>query len=182
MSKTFSGDRCVPWLYSQAGVRVEGEPRSVAPAVDEVRARVPRKAALGLKFGGMAGLFAAAMVLMAGARPARAEGEPAPAASVRAMTGYALGGLSIASFAVGRRLDRSAPALAVLCAARGAELDDHQLAALAGDARKRLADAAFPEGQVWLISEAPLAAEPRAEAAALKVRCFAPVQGRIVEV
>ncbi|MFY0532755.1 hypothetical protein [Nannocystis pusilla] len=47
MSKTFSGDRCVPWLYSQAGVRVEGEPKSVAPAVDEVRARVlarPRSA------------------------------------------------------------------------------------------------------------------------------------------
>ncbi|MDC0718772.1 hypothetical protein [Nannocystis bainbridge] len=182
MSKSFSGDRCVPWLYSQAGVRVEGEPKPVAPAVDEVRGRVPRRAALGLKFGGMAGLFAAAMALMAGARPAKAEGPVSQAASVRAIAGYTLGGLSIASFAIGRRLDRTAPALAILCAARGAELTDHQLAALAGDARKRLTDASFPDGQVWLISEAPLADGQKAEADALKVRCFAPVQGRIVEV
>lgn len=182
MSKSFSGERCVPWLYSQAGVRVEGDPKTVAPAVDEVRARVPRRAALGLKFGGMVGLFASAMVLMAGARPAKAEGAPAPTASVRTVAGYSLGALSIGAFAFGRRLDRTAPALAVLCAARGAQLDDHQLAALAGDARKRLADASFPEGQVWLISETPLAGEHKAQADALHVRCFAPVQGRIVEV
>jgi hypothetical protein len=182
MSKSFSGERCVPWLYSQAGVRVEGEPQAVAPAVDEVRARVPRRAALGLKFGGMVGLFAAAMALMAGARPAKAEASAPQTTSVRSIAGYTLGGLSIAAYATGRRLDRSAPALAVLCAAKGAELDDHQLAALAGDARKRLTDESWPEGHVWLISEAPLSPERRHQADALHIRCFAPVQGRIAEV
>lgn len=182
MSKSFAGERCVPWLFSQAGVRVEGEPQAVAPGVEAVRARIPQRGAVACKFGGIAGLFVAAVVLMTGARPARGETAEASTATIQAATGYTIGGLSLGAFALGRRLDRSSPALAVLCAGSGAALDDNHLTALAGDARKRLADQSWPEGQVWLISEAPLSPAVRAEAQALQVRCFTPVQGKIVEV
>jgi hypothetical protein len=181
MSKSFAGERCVPWLFSQAGVRVEGEPQAVAPGVEAVRARIPQRGAVACKFGGIAGLFVAAVVLMAGSRPARAEA-PSSASTVQSAAGYTIGGLSIGAFAVGRRLDRSAPALAVLCAGRDAALDERLVAELTGAARKRLADESWPDGQVWLISEAPLAPGAQAQAQAQKVRCFTPVQGKIVEV
>lgn len=182
MSSSFSADRCVPWLFSQAGVRLEGEPCSVAPAVDQIRGRIPRRSALGLKFAGFAGLFTAAIVMMAGARPARAEATTSAVPSIRSTAGIVIGAASVGAFAAGRRMDRSAPAIAVLCAGRDAVLDEHQLAALAGGARKGLAESSWPEGQVWLVSEAPLGAARLAQAGALEVRCFAPVNGRITEV
>lgn len=183
MNQQFASARCVPWLFSHAGVRVEGEAHPVAPDIEEVRGRIPRPGAFGCKFAGFAGLFVAAIVLMTGARPARGETTTeAPTTSIRAATGYTIGGLSLGAFALGRRLDRSSPALAVLCAGSGAALDDDRLTALAGDGRKRLADQSWPEGQVWLISEAPLSPAVRAEAQALQVRCFTPVQGKIAEV
>lgn len=182
MNQQFASARCVPWLFSHAGVRVEGEAHPVAPNIEEVRGRIPRPGAFGCKFGGFAGLFVAAVVLMTGARPARGETAEASTATIQAATGYTIGGLSLGAFALGRRLDRSSPALAVLCAGSGAALDDNHLTALAGDARKRLADQSWPESQIWLISEAPLSPAVRAEAQALQVRCFTPVQGKIVEV
>lgn len=178
----FAADRCIPWLFSQAGVRVEDDPRPVAPAVEAVRARIPRRSAFRLKFAGVVGLFSAAIAFMAGARPATAQAAPTAAVSLRPAIGFALGGVSVGAFAIGRRLERTSPALTVLCAARGADLDDARLDALAGDARKRLAEESWPDGQVWLVSEAPLAADRRAHAAALNLRCFAPIQGRITEV
>ncbi|MCY1063037.1 hypothetical protein [Nannocystis sp. SCPEA4] len=181
MSRTFTRERCIPWLFSQAGVQLDEEPEQVAPSVDGLRARIPRPAALGLRFTGLASLFAAAVVLMTGARPARAEGE-ATSASARTITGYTLGGLGVGAFVVGRRIGRSAPGLAVLCAGREADLDPESMTALVGGARTRMAQTAWPEGQVWLISEAPLSDERKAHAAGLKVRCFTPVNGRITEV
>src|SRR5690606_16364906 len=102
--------------------------------------------------------------------------------SVRTTTGAVLGAASVGAFTVGRRMDRSAPALAVLCAGRDAVLDEQQLAALTSGARKRLADASWPEGQVWLVSERMLPAVRLAQACAVKVRCFASIDGRLTEV
>jgi len=181
MSRTFTRERCIPWLFSQAGVQLEDEPQQVAPSVDGLRARIPRRAALGLKFTGLLSLFAAAVVLMAGARPAQAESATG-GSSARTITGYGLGGLGVGAFVVSRRVGRSAPGLAVLCAGREADLDPAPLAALVGAARTNMAQTSWPQGQVWLISEAPLSGERKAHAATLQVRCFAPVNGRITEV
>lgn len=171
----------MPWLFSRAGVQIVDEPQAVAPDIDELRARIPRRAALGLRFTGLVGLFAAALALMAGVRPARAEGDTTRS-SVRTITGYTLGGLSLGAFLVGRRLGRTSPALAVLCAGREADLDPARLAALIGGARKRLSEGSCPEAHVWLISQTPLSTDRKAHAEALKVRCFAPIDGRIIEV
>ncbi|MBZ5710574.1 hypothetical protein [Nannocystis pusilla] len=181
MSRMFTRERCIPWLFSQARVRLDEEPEQVAPSVDGLRARIPRPAAIGLRFTGLASLFAAAVVLMSGSRPARAEGE-ATSASGRTITGYTLGGLGLGALVVGRRMGRNAPGLAVLCAGREADLEPGAMTALIGAARGRMAQTSWPEGQVWLISEAPLSDERKAHAAGLKVRCFTPVNGRITEV
>lgn len=181
MSKTFANDRCIPWLISQAEVRVDGEPEQVAPAVHALRARTRPPSAFRLKFAGLIALFAASIAFMAGARPARAEGAP-QAPSVRPTVGVALGGLGLGALALGRRLDRTAPGVSILCVGSAALLGEHELTTLAAGARRRLADISWPEGHVWMISEAPLAPTLRARAGALGVRCFAPVAGRITEV
>jgi hypothetical protein len=173
-SPSFAADRCVPWLFSSAGVRVEGDPQPVAPAVAAIRARIPHRSGFRLKFAGVLGLFFAAIAFMTGIRPAEAGSSRA---SLGPAVGFGLGGFSVGAIAIGRRLERTSPALTVLCAGRGADLDDPTLADLVGDARKRLAEESWPEGHVWLISEAPLAADSRARAEALEVRCFTPVRG-----
>lgn len=181
MPTSFAHDRCVPWLASQVEVRVLGEPEPVAPAVHALRGRVRSQHALRLKFLGLALLFAASIAFMASARPARADGGPQGPA-VRPSLGVGLGGLGLGAFALGRRFDRSAPGLAVLCVGGAALLDARELTDLAAGARRRLADISWPEGHVWMITEARLAPDLRARAAALGLRCFAPVAGRIAEV
>lgn len=180
MSRTFTRERCIPWLFSRKGAAVEGEPREVAADVDALLVRQPHRGALGLRMTGVAGLFAAAIVLMIAARPARAEGSAGNTSAITT-AGYTIGGLSVGAFAVGRRIGRNAPAFAVLCAGREAALDESALAELVAGARKNLVERSYPEGQVWLVAEAPLSAASKARAAALEVRCFAPVGTQIAE-
>lgn len=179
MSRVFTRERCIPWLCAR--VPVDDEPQEVALSVDELCARIPRRAARGLRWSGALGLVAAAVVLLTAARPARADSSGARP-SARSVAGYTLGGLGLGALAASRRLHRSSPGLAVLCAGRDADLDPGSLAALVKTARARLSETAWPEGHVWLISERPLTADRRAHAAALQVRCFVAVNGRITEV
>ncbi|HEY8376899.1 MAG TPA: hypothetical protein VIK91_10445 [Nannocystis sp.] len=181
MSKSFTRDRCIPWLFSGNGVAVDGEPREVASDVDVLRARLPNPRAFRLSLAGGAGLFLAAILLMIASRPARSDG-PARSSAPVATAGYVVGGTSIGLFALGRRASRNAPALAVLCAGREATLDDAALQGLAESARKSLVERSYPEGQIWLVTETPLSADRKARASELGMRCFAPVSGRIVEV
>lgn len=178
-SHSFASERCVPWLYSQAGVRPEGEPAALAPGLHAVRARHRLPAAFRAKFVGLLALCASFIGAMADARPAHAA--DASQASARPAISAALGGLSLGAFALGWRLDRNAPALAVLCAARGADLS--LCAELVAGARRGLVDRSWPDGQVWLVAEGPLSASVREQAQTLGVRCFTPLAGgRISEV
>jgi hypothetical protein len=179
MSRVFTRERCMPWLCAR--IPLDDEPQEVALSVDELCARLPRRGARGLWISGLLGLAAAAVVLLTAAGPARAE-STGPGPSVRLLAGYTLGGLGVGALAVSRRLHRNAPGLAVLCAGRDADLDPTRLTALVKTARARLSETAWPEGHVWLISERPLSAERKAHAAALQVRCFVAVDGRITEV
>ncbi|WP_434415508.1 hypothetical protein [Nannocystis pusilla] len=179
MSRVFTRERCIPWLCAR--VPLDDEPQEVALSVDELCARIPRRAARGLRLSGVLGLGAAALVLLTAPRPARAE-SAAGGPAVRSVAGYALGGLGLGALAVSRRLHRTSPGLAVLCAGRDADLDPTRMAALVKTARARLSETAWPKGHVWLISEGPLSAERKAQAAALEVRCFVAVNGRITEV
>lgn len=181
MSRTFTRERCIPWLCSQAGVRLEDEPQEIARAVDELHGRLRHRATLGLRFAGAVGLLAAALTMLTGSRRGRDETDLAHS-SVRVLTTCALGGLGIAALLLGRRLERSAPALAILCAGRDADLDFAPLEDLVDDARSRMSASTCPKRQVWLISEVALSSDCKADAAALQVRCFAPVNGRITEV
>ncbi|PCC66499.1 hypothetical protein SAMN02745121_00772 [Nannocystis exedens] len=179
MSRVFTRERCIPWLCAR--VPLDDEPQEVALSVDELCARIPGRAARGLRLSGAIGLVAAAVVLLTAPRPARAESSAA-GSSVRSVVGYTLGGLGLGALAVSRRLHRTSPGLAVLCAGRDADLGPMRLAGLVTTARARLSETAWPKGHVWLISEGPLSAERKAHAAALGVRCFVAVNGRITEV
>lgn len=182
MSTSFAHDRCVPWLITQAEVRVEGEPERLGPGVELLRGRVRRPFAFGSKFAGLIGLFAAAIAFMAGVRPVRAEGGAPQGPSVATYVGGALGGFGLGAIALGRRLERGAPGVSILCLAGGPALSEPELSSLADGARRRLGDIAYPEGHVWIVSEAALTPDLRARAGALGVRCFSPVAGRIAEV
>lgn len=181
MRTSFASDRCLPWLTSQAEVRVEGDAAELAPGVELLRGRVRSPSAFRVKFAGVVGLFAAAVAFMAGARPARADAA-AQGPAIATSAGAALGGLSVGAFALGRRLDRSAPGVSILCVAGSVPLAARDLSSLADGARRRRADMTWPEGHVWMITETALAPDLRARAGALGLRCFSPVGGRIAEV
>jgi hypothetical protein len=181
MSRTFTRERCIPWLCSQAGVRLEDEPQEVARAVDELHGRLRHRATLGLRFAGVVGVLAAALALLTGGSR-RGRDEELAQSTARMITCCALGSLGVAALLLGRRLERTAPALAILCAGREADLDVAPLAELVDGARDRMSDTTCPERQIWLVSEVPLSSECKADADALLVRCFAPVNGRFTEV
>lgn len=177
MSRIFTRERCIPWLFSQAGVRFDDNPQEVAPDIDRLDARLPGRTAAGFRIVGIFGMFAAAIVLMSAMRPARADG-----ASLRSpvlvATGGVLGGLSVGALIAGRRIGRNAPALVILCAGRRADIGAASLKTLVGP----VAEPCAPGRGVWLISEATIPSDAKASAKELEVRCFALASGRIVEV
>jgi hypothetical protein len=181
MSDDFATTRCLPWLTTRDDVRVVGEPEPVAPGVAVLRGRLRPLWALRLKFAGFAALVASLLVMMGAARPARAEGQPkGPSTAVRAVE-LGLGGLGLGAFAVGRRLDRTAPGVSILCLA-GAAARDPALAQLSADARRRLSAEPWPEGPVWMISDAEPSLAARTSARELGLRVFFTDRaGRIVE-
>lgn len=181
MSRIFTRERCIPWLSSRIEVRLDDDPHEVAPDIDRLRARLPGRVAAALRRSGALGLFVAAIVLLASARPER-DGAAASHASGWIAAGGALGGLSLGALVVSRRLGRHAPALAILCAGRRADLRATPLAALVGDVRDKNPAPPPARGLVWLISEQPLPHDGQARARELAVRSFTVVNDRIAEV
>lgn len=181
MPDDFTSARCLPWLTSRTDVRTAGDPEPVAPGVTVVRGRLRLPWAGRLKFAGFASLVASLLVLMAAARPPRAADQPQDGAVVRT-TGLGLGGFALGALALGRRVDRGAPGVSILCMAAGADRREQDLAALAADARARMSAGAYPEGHVWMVSETELPAASQARARELGVRVFFTDRaGRIVE-
>lgn len=181
MSDDFASTRCIPWLISRAEVRVDGAPEPVGPGAALLRGRLRLPRAARFKFGGFAALVTALLVLMGASRPARAEGQTADHTVARS-TGYALGGLGVGAIALGRRFDRGAPGVSILCLAAGADLRPAGVEALAAGARERMSAAPWPEGPVWMISQVEPPLDSRARARELGLRVFFTDRaGRIVE-
>lgn len=175
-------DQCAQWLQFQQDVRVEGSPQEVAPGVHALRGRAQPPSVFRAKFAGVVSLFAAAVALMADARPAPAREEAPQGPTVARAAAISLGGLGLGAFALGRRFDRTAPGLSVLAAAAGATLDERELRSLVTGARKDLSENSWSKGPVWLVAEGSLAPDSRAVAAELGVRCFLATQSGVVEV
>lgn len=182
MSDEFATQRCLPWLTTRDDVRVIGAPEPVAPGVALLRGRLRPPWSLRLKFAGLVSLVASLLVMMGAARPPRAEGQPRGPSSLVRGAEVGLGALGLGAFALGRRLDRSAPGVSILCMAAGADRREPGLDALAADARRRLSADSWPEGPVWMISEHEPAAAARDRARELGLRVFFPDRaGRIHE-
>jgi hypothetical protein len=168
----FATARCLPWLSHRDDIRVVGAPEPVAPGVDLLRARVRPPWAVRFKFAGFLSLVAALLVMMGAARPAQADARAKPTSAAVRGVELGLGGLGLGAFAVGRRLDRSAPGVSILCLGAGADRRDPGLDTLTRAARARMSAESWPEGPVWMIAEGEPTAAARAQARELGVRVF----------
>lgn len=166
----FATARCLPWLSHRDDIRVVGDPESVAPGVDLVRARVRPPWAVRFKFAGFLSLVAALLVMMGAARPAQADARAKPTSAAVRGVEIGLGGLGLGAFALGRRLDRSAPGVSILCL--GAGRNDDGLDALARSARARMSAESWPEGPVWMIAEGEPTTAAKADARQHGLRMF----------
>lgn len=171
MPEPFVTRRCLPWLR-RAGVRLEGAPLPVGPDLYTLRGRRLPPSSLRLRIAGGLVCLLAALTYLTGTRLADAR-DPA---SGTALAGTALAGTAglagLVALAWGRRLERGAAAIEIVCLGRCAAVSDRDLVKLAAGARKHLADETYPPGQVWMISETDLSPDRRALAGELGLRCF----------
>lgn len=168
----FATARCLPWLSNRDDIRVVGAPEPVAPGVDLLRARVRLPWAVRFKFAGFLSLVAALLVMMGASRPAQADARAQPTSAAVRGVEIGLGGLGLGAFAVGRRLDRSAPGVSILCLGGAADRRDPGLAALAEAAHSRMSAESWPQGPVWMIAEGEPTPAARTEARELGLRVF----------